>query len=378
MEDNEPYNYIEKLKSHLGDEMETLLRERRFAYPRQIELHLPGDNVRACNFHCGHCSGKNLEKRLGNWEDEGIKMLSVLEDRIPWHIYSGIYTEPLLNPKLMHFIETTKANFCHYGLHTNGALLYLREQDENMLTRLSQISDGEDYISISLDAGFSESYKKIKGINSDAFDDVFLGIQLLSEKKERCGLLGPNIRLTYLMGSENSSPLELERAIKKAEELDVNSIRFSLPFPPQRTQVYPSEKSEIISKGKEIDFKRNLEYALESANPENVEVIYADSQAKTYELMNNFSECWFPYYQLTIGADGCFYRCSCSDDKAAGNPRITDINLELEDIKKIIAWSQEGCFSPQSCLSQGIMCNRVGLTLNGLCEGIKKKQKAGQ
>lgn len=91
------YRYWKQLMEHLKGDSEVFFNGE-LVYPRQFEIHLPGNHLVPCDLHCPHCAGRYFQKDLGTWEMEGLELLDKLEGKIPYHIYGGAYTEPLMNP----------------------------------------------------------------------------------------------------------------------------------------------------------------------------------------------------------------------------------------------------------------------------------------
>ena len=101
------YQYFKMLKDHLGGSCKQIFNGK-LVYPRQLEIHLPADHKKPCNFHCYHCAGMKFKKDLGIFEMEALELLQKLNGKIPYVIYGGSSTEPLINPYFMTFLAMTK------------------------------------------------------------------------------------------------------------------------------------------------------------------------------------------------------------------------------------------------------------------------------
>ena len=55
-----------------------------------------------------------------------------LKGKIPYHVYGGAYTEPMMNPYFMTFLSMTKKHNNHFGIHTNGTFLNQLEEHKNL------------------------------------------------------------------------------------------------------------------------------------------------------------------------------------------------------------------------------------------------------
>ena len=128
------YHYWNQLMAHLDNDQRKFFNGQ-LTYPRQFEIHLPANHKSPCNLQCPHCAGKFFQKDLGTWEMDALELLHKLAGKIPYHIYGGAYTEPLLNPYFMTFLHTTKRYGGHFGIHTNGSLLSKMEDRHGMAYR---------------------------------------------------------------------------------------------------------------------------------------------------------------------------------------------------------------------------------------------------
>ena len=131
------YQYWNMLIDHIKDP--SVIFKDEFFWPRQFEIHLPGDHKRSCSLNCKHCQGSKYIKTLGFWELEVLELLNNLKGAIPYHIYGGAYTEPMINPYYMTFLATTKKYNNHFGIHTNGTMLNLLEETQGWWTELIRI-----------------------------------------------------------------------------------------------------------------------------------------------------------------------------------------------------------------------------------------------
>ena len=52
----EEYQYLDIIYNHVGNDLSRIFNEE-LIYPRQLEVHLPGNNTMACNFNCFYCQG---------------------------------------------------------------------------------------------------------------------------------------------------------------------------------------------------------------------------------------------------------------------------------------------------------------------------------
>lgn len=172
------YQYFNVVTDHLNNDL-TKIFNGELIYPRQVEIHLPGDRKRACNFDCYYCQGRILEQPLAHFEEDALTIVEELKGRVPYFIYGGAYTEPLLNPYLLDFLKLTKKYGSRFGIHTNGSLLKRLEKEKSFLSEICRIaSSSEDYLSVSLDAGIAQSHMKTKNIKVNWFDEIIEGTRM--------------------------------------------------------------------------------------------------------------------------------------------------------------------------------------------------------
>jgi len=356
------YRYFDLLLKHLSGDLARVF-DGRLTYPRQLEIHLPADHVRPCNFDCGHCQGRLLERTLAPYEPKALRLFDELEGRIPYHIFGGAYSEPLLNPLLPDFLELTKKQGSFFGIHTNGSLLTRLERERGFLTRLCRIATSpEDYLSVSLDAGRPASHRATKRPPADCFDEIIEGVRLAVRARGR--RRRPSIRLCYLLNRTNGSEDELHDAIRLAEELRVDSLRFSIPY-----DLYGKGFDKVREYKARVEapehehFSRLLARLLSGRRPGRPSVFYIPPDCQDVDRMR-FRQCIYCYYQITIGADGFVYRCSSTATPSFKMNRLGELPARREDFERLIRTNEDPSFDPSSCFRAGARCNRMALEVN--------------
>ena len=78
----EGYQYIKIIRDHLDGDDKTIFNGK-LKYPRQMEVHLPGNRLIPCNFECFYCQGKIVNQALGQWEEKGLNLIEKLKGSIP-------------------------------------------------------------------------------------------------------------------------------------------------------------------------------------------------------------------------------------------------------------------------------------------------------
>jgi len=358
------YRYWDQLLEHLDGDTSVFFNGE-LVYPRQFEIHLPGNHEKPCNLSCPHCAGKFFQKDLGVWEMDGLALLDKLGGRIPYHIYGGAYTEPLLNPYFMTYLHMTKKHGNHFGIHTNGSILVRLEEQQGWLTELNRIStDDTDYLSVSLDAGFPWSWAMTKGTKElNIFNEIVVGLRRAVEirkKRER----GHAIRVCYLISPYSDSPENFGVIVAIMKDIEVDSLRFSIPFGcyNQSFEEIRKYKRERETPMTEI-YERELRPHLSESQDERPYIFYTGPEFTDIDKFN-FDKCLYCYYQITYGADGYAYRCSTTATPTMNACRLGKITSDLDEFHQLLMKNMNPNWDANTCFSRGARCNRQGLEIN--------------
>lgn len=357
------YRYLKLLEDHLGGDLKKVFRGK-LVYPREIEVHLPADHRRPCNFNCLWCQGRFLKKPLDHWEIKALRLMNKLKDKIPHYVFAGQYTEPMMNPHLITFLATAKKCGANFGIHTNGSMLKVLEESQGWLTEFCRLStDGQDFLSISLDAGTPKSHMKGKGLKKDYFTDIIEGLKMAVKIRGRKNY--PPIRIAYLLNEVNSSEKEIKTMIRIAKNLKVDSLRFSIPY-----TFYGQDFKKVKDYRNKVEMAKNKKFEkllkpLMSKSKREIPYIFYFSPAwqDVYEM--NFKQCIFPYYQIVFGADGYAYRCSSSGSPTFKTHRLGKITDDLDKFNQMILASQNSNWDARkNCWQKECRCSRMALEIN--------------
>ena len=364
------YQYFDILKKHLGGDLD-LVFSGEMVYPRQIEIHLPGDHKRFCNFNCPYCQGSLLLRPTVAYEENALKLMRKLAGKIPYYIYGGAYSEPLLNPYLLRFLKLTKETGANFGIHTNGSLLLRLESSESFLSEIFRIADSRlDYLSVSLDAGTPESHMASKRIKYNWFDEIIEGLRIVAEIKKQAG--NPDklaIRVVYLLNDINDSPEELLGIIDRMEKIGVDSLRFSIPY-----AIYGQDFDVCREYKRDIEQVKNKKFEeffaplVSQDTAERPYIFYLPPRYQDVDRMS-YRQCVYCYYQITIGADGCVYRCSSTASPTFMMNQLGPLTADLKDFQRMILLNQDPDFRPLTCFQVGARCNRMALEINEAYRG---------
>lgn len=347
------YDYLGILEKHCPIEK---IFNGELIYPRQLEIHLPGDHEKPCNFKCNHCQGSLLKQPLELKESLVLKLIEDLRGRIPYHVYGGAYTEPLLNPWLQTLLCATKSTGSNYGIHTNGSLL-----SKLNLHNLCNISTPGDYVSVSIDAGFPESHMVTKNLKHNWFDRIVEGLVELSAARNHKEQ--PAIRLSYLINDRNKTEIEIMNIIEIANMVNADSLRFSIPY-----DLYGKDHQEVVKYKNRVEIPGHIEclkllMPYFSNDSEKPFIFYIPPYYQDVERMD-FKQCIYSYYQITLAADGKVYNCSSTASPSFPFSILGDMPKSLDEFNNLVLKSHNPDYNPSVCFAHGARCNRMALEVN--------------
>jgi len=357
------YNYLNELVRHLDGDISKIF-DGTLVYPHQIEIHLPGDGKRACNFNCWWCQGSKLKQPLGDWEKEGLRLLHNLKGAIPLHIYGGAYTEPMLNDYMLEYLRVTKKYDNMFGIHTNGSQLIEREKNESFATELVKLASVEnDYLSISLDAGFANTHTKTKGLKKNWFDAIIAGMRMVAKIRgtKKC----PALRVVYLFNEQNSSPEEIENIVSIGREIKLDSIRFSIPydFYGHDFEKVRKYKQRVEIPGERKCYNLIKAYLSKQSFASKPFIFWISPKSQDVDEMN-YQQCIYSYFQITLASDGWVYKCSSTASPSFKFCRLGKITSDLTKFNDMVMCNHNPNWRPSICFKHKARCNRMAVELN--------------
>lgn len=357
----ERYRYYEQLKQHIGGE--EVFFNGDLVYPRQLEIHLPGDKRKPCVMRCTHCQGMKFKKGLGDWETTGLSLLHNLKGRVPYHVYGGAYTEPVINPYFGAYLGVTKYYGNFFGIHTSGSPLWELEEHQGLLTEMLRLSNDErDYISFSLDAGSVESHMKGKGLSQDRYTNILKAMEFLATADRQM-----SVRVCYLLNRWNSTEEEIEFITTFCRRIGVDSLRFSIPYAPYNQSFDKVEKyKEQHEVPKAEEYRERIAPYMSESHDEKPYIFYVTPEEGWTDIaLYDFDQCVYGYFQITLAADGHLYRCSAVAAPDAPHLRLGEITDDIQIFEKAIARNQSPNFHCQAaCFKHGVRCNRMAVECN--------------
>ena len=292
--------------------------------PIQLEIQ-PGreSGNKLCWMSCPYCYGgsaDNTETRL-----DINRYISILDETkkgphgsIKKIILAGYATDPLNYEHISQLAKKVIENNQIIGIHTK--LLKIPKALDKILAD-TPLQPGS-YLTVSLDAGFPESYNKTHGIISSK--NIFTQIIANIKNIKSLNIKNLNIGCTYLVTSANNSSEEIKESIKICNEIGVETLRFSMPQVPRGYNL--SEEEDIIIREKTNEIDRISKIILDTESKECV--VSAVDPDKEYNInKKRYLPCFARFVHPAIGFDGQLYHCSESS-----SPNFSSMSLgNLQD-----------------------------------------------
>lgn len=282
--------------------------------PAQAQIHL----TNLCNLACVFCptrtligSGVKRENELSKDEwlsiiDQGNE-LGVME----WHICGG--GEPLFDKDVaLSVMQRIKDSGRSGELITNGTLF--NDVDVGVIVNM-----GWDKIFFSLDSPSAETHNDIRG--ADCFGKVTKNIRLFSDAKGRRKLSKPALCLHMVVCNKNYN--RIADMVRLASELGVQEVVINA------LNVWKKEMAALELSGmQEAEMQNVLRDAIKCADELGIgnnfrEFLKSDllnkanemddamkgSRADTHEEDFKNASCYYPWYNISIFADGTVQPC---------------------------------------------------------------------
>lgn len=304
------FNEFDLLKTHFSRIIN--LFEGNILPPYEILIH-PSS---ICNLNCEWCIGsfvankKNSEKLLDNklidlnnmkkivndilsYKKEGINYLNGEKEvfRVKNVSFSGITGEPFIaKESILYAIDKLSENGIRVGAFTNGALIE-REMYDTVLKM--------GYILISLDAGNSKTYSKLKCLNknSNVFDKVINTIRELNIRKKEINS-STDINIGYVINHYNYTEIYSVAEILKS--IGVHYLRFKTDI---ASLMNMTENERNFAKSEIMKAKKDLE-------DDYFTIVEIHNVLDDRKKTRNFSKCFVHYLIGNISADGNVYPCN--------------------------------------------------------------------
>lgn len=179
----------------------------------------------ACNLHCKMCDVGLDDDRTAFWANligahpqnmPEARFYKALEQAQAFHPRPRIglvYTEPLLHPKVIDFVQAISDARMFSSITTNGYLLKRRAE--------ALVDAGLHWLNVSID-GPAAVHNRIRG-SRDSFERAFAGIQQVLAHRGRQHF--PRIRISCTITDENHE--HLVDLVRELQSLDIDQILIS-------------------------------------------------------------------------------------------------------------------------------------------------------
>ncbi len=227
------------------------------------------------------------------------------------HITGG---EPLLFKHMVPLLVITRREFpdVEIALVTNGILL------KDFVKPL--VLSGLDRLSVSLNAGTRETYKKLNPAAGDStFEDVIEGIRAVAEKKREAETNRPYLSVTSVLTRENSG--ELESMLSACIDAGANALTY-IPLMEFRRNGLNCNQAHVLEKAEFERFLAEVERLAPEAGKKGFYVGYSGDPSFCGVLRHNdvYSKtpCYSGYTFAMIWPNGDVRPC-CNCEDTLGN-----------------------------------------------------------
>jgi len=204
--------------------------------------------------------------------------------------------EPTVHPECAAIIEAAHTFGLQTALVTNGSKLNERMREALLKSTLSS------WVRVSLDAAISETYKTIRGLNSNtAFEKVCMNIKELTSERNK---IAPwvYVGISFVVTKENWE--EIPAATELAKRLGADSIRFASNFTPENDNYYSDFGDEAEALCEEA--KKQDDFSFKAINS------LSERRGDLRLGPPDYDFCAYQYLTAYIGADMNSYTCCCN------------------------------------------------------------------
>ncbi|MBN2752890.1 MAG: radical SAM protein [Rhodospirillaceae bacterium] len=311
--------------------------------PYQVELQ-PGrlTGRKICWMECPYCYGassENVSDRLTpeRYIDIMRQMTDGPHGGVAKIIFAGYATDPLNYEHIDDLVEISR----HHGQITGFHSKLLRASDRliDLLTR--QDAAATSYMTVSVDAGSSESYNTTHGvkISGDVYHRVIENLKRICQlRDQRRSHL--DMAANYLLTRVNSDTKTVEQGLRDIIDTGVDVIRFSFPQLPRGSE---SVDGTVIPNRAEIEeIYQRLKPVIDDHTSDKTNVVLLDVDGESAFTERRTLPCFARFIYPAISYDGYLSNCSQSGaphfrDMSLGNLQEVDFwdafyNYDTEDI----------------------------------------------
>lgn len=353
---DDPYELVEKILA-------------KTVVPYQVEVQ-PGriKGRELCWMPCSYCYGgssENTGERLTpeRYVDIVNQTASGPHGRVDKMIFAGYATDPLNYEFIDDLMDTSRALNQVMGVHSK--LLRISDRLVDVLTRPG--NRDTNYVTVSVDAGNSESYNASHSIKTKAnlYDKVVENIARLARSRNERGV-PLDLATNYLVTRVNNDSAVVEKGIRDLIGAGVDSVRFSFPQVPRG---HENETGTIVPTRREVvEITARLKPVIDSFAGEKTKVVLMDYDGEQGISDRRTLPCFARFIYPAIAYDGYLSNCSQSGaphfrDMALGNMQTRDFWDAFYDYDTKDFWAalerQHGKMVKNDC-----RCDRKEHTVN--------------
>ena len=316
------YSYQTRYYKDVGELKQKIINKT--IIPHQVEVQPGPIKGNICWLSCPYCYGSSANDTVERLSLERYLeiMRQIAKGGVKKIVFAGYATDPLNYENIEDLLEVTIDHKQIFGFHTKA----LKVSDRLVKQITSQSITSLSYFSVSVDAGYNESYNKVHGVsnlNAKIYDRVIENIKNISNFRNNTN--APlDLSITYLVNNINNSSDEVLKHVHDFRDAGVDLIRFTFPQVP-RGYEHKDGDLFIPNRNQVLEFMDRLAPLIKNENSEDCKVIILDLD-KDYQIghIERTLPCFARFIFPSIGFDGWLSHCSEStaphfSDLALGN-----------------------------------------------------------
>lgn len=280
--------------------------------PHQVEWQPGPPGQEICWLHCPYCYGGSAQAVPDRLPlDRALTVLHEMADGgVPKMIFAGYATDPLFSKDLVPLVTAAVTRQLIIGFNTKALHV-----SEPLLTVLASPLAPGSYVSVSVDAGCTETYNLVHGMKPGPrlYSKVIENLRRLSET-------GIEVAATYLINRFNADQRNLTDFLADVTEAGVRVVRFAFAQLPRGAKT----ELETVATRTEVDrFTARVWPLIDKWTTARCPVLLVDADGDHALFRKARSlPCVARWVYPTVGYDGWLYPCS-----QTGAPDFRKISL---------------------------------------------------